>query len=102
MPIIPFAPAKRIFIRSEFNELMKLSILLAGANGMIGSFLYNRFNKDYSITALDYSKGSIEDNFFSIDLIQEADVETFAEKSPKCYALIFLVGLAHKKGRDNK
>ena len=28
-------------------------ILLAGANGMIGSFLYNRFNKDYSITALD-------------------------------------------------
>ena len=81
---------------------MKLSILLAGANGMIGSFLYNRFNKDYSITALDYSKGSIEDNFFSIDLIQEADVETFAEKSPTCDALIFLVGLAHKKGRDNK
>ena len=81
---------------------MKLSILLAGANGMIGSFLYNRFNKDYSITALDYSKGSIEDNFFSIDLIQEADVETFAEKSPKCYALIFLVGLAHKKGKGQE
>ena len=81
---------------------MKLSILLAGANGMIGSFLYNRFNKDYSITALDYSKGSIEDNFFSLDLTQEADVKTFAEKSPTCDALIFLVGLAHKKGRDNK
>ena len=81
---------------------MKLSILLAGANGMIGSFLYNRFNKNYSITALDYSKGSIEDNFFSLDLTQEADVKTFAEKSPKCYALIFLVGLAHKKGKGQE
>ena len=81
---------------------MKLSILLAGANGMIGSFLYNRFNKDYSITALDYSKGLIEDNFFSIDLIQEADVENFADKLPKCDALIFLVGLAHKKGKGQE
>jgi nucleoside-diphosphate-sugar epimerase len=74
-----------------------IKILLAGANGMIGTFLYSRFHKHYSITALDYSKGMIEDNFFSIDLIQEADVENFADKSPKCDALIFLVGLAHKK-----
>ena len=78
------------------------NILLAGANGMIGSFLYNTFNKDYSITALDYSKSLIEDNFFSIDLIQEADVENFADKSPKCDALIFLVGLAHKKGKGQE
>ena len=74
-------------------------VLLAGANGFIGSFLYNRFNIDYSITALDYSKGLIEDNFFPLDLTQEADVENFTEKSPKFDALIFLVGLAHKKGK---
>ena len=79
-----------------------MRIILAGANGFIGTFLYNSFNKDYSITALDYSKGLIEDNFFSIDLTQEADVETFAEKSPKCDALIFLVGLAHKKGKGQE
>ena len=78
------------------------NILIAGANGMIGSFLYNTFNKDYSITALDYSKGLIEDNFFSIDLIQEADVENFADKLPECDALIFLVGLAHKKGKGQE
>ena len=77
----------------------KKNILIVGANGFIGSFLYNRFNKVYSITALDYSKGSIEENFSSLDLTQEADVETFSEKSPKCDALIFLVGLAHKKGK---
>ena len=77
-------------------------VLLAGANGFIGSFLYNRFNIDYSITALDYSKGLIEDNFFPLDLTQEADVENFTEKSPKFDALIFLVGLAHKKGKGKE
>ena len=69
---------------------------------MIGSFLYNRFNKNYSITALDYSKASIEENFSPLDLTQEGDVETFAEKSPKFDALIFLVGLAHKKGKGKE
>jgi len=81
---------------------MNSSILLVGANGNIGSFLYSRFHKDYSITALDYSKGLIEDNFFSIDITQEKDVETLAEESPKCDALIFLVGLAHKKGKGKE
>ena len=69
---------------------------------MIGSFLYNRFNKKYSITALNYSKASIEENFSPLDLTQEADVETFAEKSPEFDALIFLVGLAHKKGKGQE
>ena len=77
-------------------------ILLAGVNEYIGSFLYSRFHKDYSITALDYSKGAIEENFFPLDLSQGADVETFAEKSPKCDVLIFLVGLAHKKGKGKE
>jgi len=81
---------------------MNSSILLVGANGNIGSFLYSRFDKNYSITALDYSKASIEENFFPLDLTQEADVETFAEKSLKCDALIFLVGLAHKKGKGQE
>jgi nucleoside-diphosphate-sugar epimerase len=77
-------------------------VLIVGANGFIGSFLYNRFNKDYSIAGLDYSKGLIEDNFFPLDLTQKADVETFAEESPKCDVLIFLVGLAHKKGKGQE
>jgi nucleoside-diphosphate-sugar epimerase len=78
------------------------SILLAGSNGFIGSFLYSRLHKDYSITALDYSKGSIEEYFFSLDLTQESEVEAFADKSPKCDTLIFLVGLAHKKGKGQE
>jgi len=57
------------------------NILLAGANGMIGTFLYNRFNANYTITALDYSKGLIKYNFFPLDLTQEEDIEIFAEKN---------------------
>ena len=86
----------------SISQLKQTRILLAGRAGFIGSFLYNSFNKDYSITALDYSKASIEENFFSLDLTQEADVKTFAEKSPTCDALIFLVGLAHKKGKGQE
>ena len=76
------------------------NILLAGANGFIGTFLYDSFKKDYSITASDCSKRFIENNFSPLDLTKVEDVENFAEQSPKCDALIFLVGLAHKKGKD--
>ena len=69
---------------------------------MIGSFLYIRFYKNYSIAAIDYSKALIEETFSPLDLTQEADVETFAEKSLKFGALIFLVGLAHKKGKGKE
>tara|TARA_X000001036_G_C20673534_1_gene803325 strand:+ start:567 stop:1445 length:879 start_codon:yes stop_codon:yes gene_type:complete len=69
---------------------------------MIGSYLYNSFDKDYSITALDYSEGLIRDNFFVIDLTQEMKVEALVSKFPKCDVLIFLVGLAHKKGKGQE
>ena len=78
------------------------SIQIAGASGMIGTFLYNRFNNNFSITAMGYSQGSIVDNFFPLDLTQEENTETFAKKSPKCDVLIFLVGLAHKKGKGQE
>ncbi len=75
------------------------NIILAGSNGFIGTFLYDTLNKNNSINALDYSQGLIEDNFSSLDLTQENDVDKYVEKLQKCDALIFLVGLAHKKGK---
>jgi len=33
-------------------------ILLAGANGFIGTFLYEKFKSKYSLTGLDYSTES--------------------------------------------
>ncbi len=77
----------------------KQFVLLAGASGHIGSFLYNSLNKYYTITALGHSTKSIHKRFFSLDLTKVQQVKQFVEKIEKHDALIFLVGLAHKKGR---
>mgnify|MGYP001338656980 CR=1 FL=1 len=57
-----------------------MNILLAGANGIIGSFLYNRFYKEYSITALNYSEENTKDNFYKLDLTQEAEIKTMKDR----------------------
>ena len=51
---------------------------------------------------MNYRTSSIEENIHSLDLTKEEEVVAFAEKSPKCDALIFLVGLAHKKGKGKE
>jgi nucleoside-diphosphate-sugar epimerase len=81
---------------------MKKPILLAGANGNIGSFIFEKLNKEYAITRVDYTQGILGDNYFSLDLTNELEVSTFSKTSPKHNALIFLVGLAHKKGKGQE
>ena len=81
---------------------MKKPILLAGANGNIGSFIFEKLNKEYAITRLDYTQGILGNNYFSLDLTNELEVSTFSKSSPKHNALIFLVGLAHKKGKGQE
>ena len=77
-------------------------MLLAGANGNIGSFIFERLNKEYAITRVDYTQGILGDNYFSLDLTNELEVSTFSKSLPKHDALIFLVGLAHKKGKGQE
>ena len=71
---------------------------MVGRSGFIGSYLHDRFKDDYRITSVGYSRGLIEDNFHQLDLTKEKDVEIFSKEIPSCDILIFLVGLAHKKG----
>ena len=73
-------------------------ILLVGRSGFIGSYLHDKFKDDYRITSVGYSSGLIEDDFHQLDLTKEKDVEIFSKQLPSCDILIFLVGLAHKKG----
>ena len=74
-------------------------ILLAGANGFIGTFLYGKLKSKFSLTGLDYSEESNLENYYSTDLTDISNVQAFVEDSPHFDALIFLVGLAHKKGK---
>ena len=77
------------------------TVLVTGGNGVIGSFIFNKFKKEYSITALCKSQKKSE-IFYTLDLTKNIDIINFSDKSPKFDALIFLVGLAHKKGKGKE
>ena len=78
------------------------NILLAGTNGFIGAFLYGKLNSIYLTTGLDYGQESIAEEYYSVDLSDLAAVRDFVDNSPRFDALIFLVGLAHKKGKGQE
>lgn len=74
-------------------------ILLAGQNGIIGSFLYEELNKNNEITGI--GSGSFNSpNYFNLDLTNIKDVEHFVKQQNNFDVLIFLVGLAHDKGKN--
>ena len=77
-------------------------ILLAGANGFIGTFLYGKLKSKFSLTGLDYSQESSLANYFSADLTDNSMLQSFCNTAPQFDALIFLVGLAHKKGKGKE
>jgi nucleoside-diphosphate-sugar epimerase len=74
-------------------------IIIAGANGYIGSFLYFQLEQMFSIISIDNSQGSIEKNFTKMDFTDTEQVNQFAENCDQFDILIFLVGLAHAKGK---
>ena len=74
-------------------------IVLAGASGFIGSFLFNVLKNNFSITSLSHSQSSFKENHVLLDLTDEEGVSNFVEDAPIFDVLIFLVGLAHEKGR---
>ena len=83
-------------------SIHKSKILIAGVSGYVGSFLFEKLHNEYDITGLKNSRDSTHTDFFSLDLTDKADVKNFSEKFPKFDALIFLVGLAHKKGKGQE
>lgn len=79
----------------------KHTILLVGQNGIIGSFLFDKLNSENEITGI--GKGPFNSqNYFNIDLLNRNEVKNFVKSSKKFDALIFLVGLAHAKGKNKE
>jgi len=74
-------------------------VLLTGANGNIGFYLFNRLKQDYHIAPVTGSKSS-NNEFIPLDLCNVESVVDFINDQPQFENLIFLVGLAHKKGKD--
>ncbi|MBH11040.1 MAG: hypothetical protein CMG74_11970 [Candidatus Marinimicrobia bacterium] len=78
------------------------NILIAGANGFIGTFLYGKLKSKFSLTGLGYSQESNLANYFPADLTDISMLQSFCNTAPQFDALIFLVGLAHKKGKGKE
>ena len=76
-----------------------MNLLIAGASGFIGKSLFSKLNTEYKITALNYRNDDSHHSFHSLDLTNKSDIKFFFENSLKYDVLIFLVGLAHKKGK---
>mgnify|MGYP000023458677 CR=1 FL=1 len=74
-------------------------ILLTGSNGFIGSNLFHQLKEHTSVTCIDYSSGSTEKDFINLDLTDINQVKDFAYNCAHFDVLIFLVGLAHAKGK---
>ena len=77
-------------------------ILLLGANGFIGSKLYSGLSKKFEVIPSGSVKGAIGENFIKLDLTNLSAVNDFAVNCNHFNAIIFLVGLAHTKGKRKK
>ena len=76
-----------------------MRILLAGGSGFIGSHLYTQLNEQCSVTSIDYGDDSAEKDSIQLDLTNIIQVNHIAENCAHFDAVIFLVGLAHAKGK---
>ena len=79
-----------------------MKTLIAGRNGYIGSHLYSQLEQQISITSIGYSQGPIEKNFINLNLTDIIQVNDFAKNCYHFDVLIFLVGLAHAKGKGKQ
>ena len=75
-----------------------INILLTGASGNIGFFLYSVLNDEYEIIPTSKS-GHSKNEFTKLDLIDLKSINEFVKTILQLDSLIFLVGLAHKKGK---
>jgi len=75
-------------------------ILIAGSDGFIGSHLYKTLTRaGYTVHGLgNYQRGD-NTNFSHIDLTDYEQTDAFVRQTEPFDALIFLVALAHSKGK---
>ena len=76
-----------------------MRILILGGSGIIGSKIHKRLKKDYFTTST-YRKGKKFDKFYKkLNLNKVDEVKMFFRDNDYFDVIIFLVGLAHKKGK---
>jgi nucleoside-diphosphate-sugar epimerase len=87
---------------NPINKHLLKKILLTGSNGLIGSHIYSQLEVQSSITSIDFDDGLSEKDCINLDLTDINQVNCFGEDCDHFDVLIFLVGLAHKKGKGQE
>ncbi len=75
-------------------------VLIVGASGILGNQIFQAFKSTYNLSGVARNGDFKEDYFIPLDLIEFEKVDFFVKKSKVYDCIIFLVGLAHKKGRN--
>ena len=75
---------------------------MTASNGFIGSYLGAHLKNKFTVTSISKSEQIDKGDCISVDLSDLAGVRNFVDNSQKFDTLIFLVGLAHKKGKGKK
>jgi nucleoside-diphosphate-sugar epimerase len=76
-----------------------LKILIAGGGGFIGSELLSDLKTTHSTDSIDFGLSESGKNRWAVDLTNSDEVVSFADTCIQYDVLIFLVGLAHAKGK---
>ena len=63
-------------------------ILLAGASGIIGSFISEPLDKKYDLVKLSNSK-SIDNSFIKLNLLSKSEIEMFVNSNKNLTQLFF-------------
>ena len=76
-------------------------IFFAGGSGNIGKPLCEHLYKNENVTILVNSSKKSDKSFIGLNLLDDEKTKDFANSTNKFDILIFLVGLAHKKGEKS-
>lgn len=75
-----------------------MNLLIAGSSGIIGKALCSSFQGKYNYVGIS-SEEDQDKNHFKVDLCDAVETFNFVDANEKFDILVFLVGLAHSKGK---
>ena len=81
--------------------MIKKKILIAGGSGNIGKPLCEHLYKNENVTILVNSSKKSDKSCIGLNLLDDEKTKDFVNSTNKFDILIFLVGLAHKKGKKS-